>query len=480
MPNMSPRRSAALLGTALAGALACTHDATAPVARVDPAVPHVSLYELAPSDTLWQRSLLLSAIQSGGTRPIVSLALVVDVGTSAQHVDALAPHDGVPLVTLWLDTTLVGRHTITVRATDDSGHVNDTTFTRVFVTPDAPYTVTALPGLGGETIANDVNSRGVAAGWSVTADSLAHPVVWEGGVLRQLPTAGGEPARAIHVNEGGDVLGESMLWSQDSTNYGLHPRVWRADGSVIPLGPIAAPVRLETYTGDSITVTYTCCTRAGDLNDRGQAVGFTDGGLVALLDLAGGGFVTLGSGFYEFGLNSVNDQGQAAGYYYFDEYQSAPLVLAAPGAARVRLAEPTRMPPTLLACRHSCFVGAVRVGDAGEALVSSSGFRRDGVEEYPVFTFPDGRAVELTQMFGPDIVSPRMSRRGMLVSAIDGRDSTLWLWRGAEGRTVRVAAPDGWKFVSVGGVAPNGVLTAQARNVATGWSGAVLLTPSAR
>jgi len=465
------RLRATLLLPALAAALAC-RAGDAPTASPEPHTPRLALLELPPGDTLYQRALVVTAIQSGGERRVTSVQLVVDAGTPAEHVDSLPAFNGSPTFTLWLDTTLTGRHTFTVRGTDDTQRSGDTTFARVFFTPDERYTITALPGLGGDAFASDVNSRGDVVGWALTADSASHPVLWRGGTLHELPVPNGRPGRALHVDEAGDVIGEGAPYNDESGFHrGVAPRVWRADGSVLELGP----VRRDVAGVGSLS----CCGSAGDLNDRGQALGYDAFGLVTLFDIATGAATPIGNLFaLVLGLPSLNDAGQVLGWIVTGEDSARPVTLAADGAPPVRVVSPWRGPPFFLLCRHGCATTGTRVGDAGEGLVVESGFRHGATEQIPVFTYPDGQATELLQIFGPDIVSTMMSRRGMLVAGVDGRDSTLWLWRAAERRTTRVAVPAGWKFADVTGVAPNGLLSAQARDPVTGRVGPVLLTPA--
>lgn len=459
----------AVLVAAVVVALAGCTDA-APPTPADPVVPptprdtrgtHVELLDIAPGDSAWQRSLHLTALQSGGPLPMKSLRFVVDPGTTAEHVSELASAGNPPFWYAWLDTALVGRHTIAVRMTDTSGFVTDTTFTRIFVTPDVPYTATMLPTLGGTASALDVNSRGDVVGWARAADSVSRPVLWRGGVLQQLPALRGESVVALRINEAGDVLGQGTL-----------PLVWRADGNVVTLGPLP----LDSFSDG-------CCRKAGDLNDRGQAVAY-DSFVIAVFDVATGTVVSRTNVFSYVGftLSWLNDQGQTGGSAIppFSRDQVIPYSVRAADASPVRLVNPWRRPPGYWDCFRVCPTVGVRVGADGEGLTSGQSTRRGTTADYPVFTPPAGDAIELYRYFGPDMHTVALSRRNQLVATTDMRDSTAWIWRGTDRRTVRVAVPAAWKILSVSAISPTGFIVGEGRNVATGITGPVLLSPVSR
>jgi hypothetical protein len=116
----------------------------------------------------------------------------------------------------------------------------------------------------------------------------------------------GRPGRALHVDEAGDAIGEGVGYFDESGYHGpVAPRVWRANGSVLELGPIQRDV--------AGVGRLTCCGNAGDLNDRGQALAYDHFGLVSLFDIATGRATPIGNQFaLVLGLRSLNDAGQCS------------------------------------------------------------------------------------------------------------------------------------------------------------------------
>jgi probable HAF family extracellular repeat protein len=60
-------------------------------------------------------------------------------------------------------------------------------------------------------MALDINERREIVGFSSANGSSPHAVVWAGGRLFELPTAGVELADAKFVNERGEIAGEALL-----------------------------------------------------------------------------------------------------------------------------------------------------------------------------------------------------------------------------------------------------------------------------
>jgi probable HAF family extracellular repeat protein len=120
--------------------------------------------------------------------------------------------------------------------------------------------VTELGSLGGGfTVPSDINDRGQVVGSSGAADGLAHAFLWEDGRMTDLGGPFGGPpgyagARAVAVNEHGDVVGTSTDDGPDGTvvTRGL---LWK-DGRTIDLGNLGG-------TG----------TAPAAINDNGQIVG---------------------------------------------------------------------------------------------------------------------------------------------------------------------------------------------------------------
>jgi len=138
-----------------------------------------------------------------------------------------------------------------------------------------------LPTLGGNNgQANQINSQGEAAGMveNDTPDSTCpsggpqklefKPVVWRNGDARQLPTYSGDPDGNAHaINDSGHAAGASgiclgfnPIWLTNLQP--LHALLWE-DGETIDLGSLGG-----TGHGDGIT--------AIDLNNHDQVIGSSD------------------------------------------------------------------------------------------------------------------------------------------------------------------------------------------------------------
>jgi hypothetical protein len=77
---------------------------------------------------------------------------------------------------------------------------------RSFVVQDG--VMTELPNLGGTNAAEAINDAGIAVGWSDEVFNsdlyVAHPVIWENGVISRLP---GEFGGAADINNSGQIVG---------------------------------------------------------------------------------------------------------------------------------------------------------------------------------------------------------------------------------------------------------------------------------
>ena len=137
-----------------------------------------------------------------------------------------------------------------------------------------------LPVLGGNNgVAMAISSWGEVAGFAENstpdpgcpAPQVLHfkPVVWEKGVIHQLPTVGGDPdGVAQEINGEGKVVGASGTCSTFNTNFlynlvPVHALLWEK-GKAIDLGNLGGKTGLA---GGNI---------AYDINNQGQVVGNSD------------------------------------------------------------------------------------------------------------------------------------------------------------------------------------------------------------
>jgi probable HAF family extracellular repeat protein len=104
---------------------------------------------------------------------------------------------------------------------------------RSFIVRDG--VMTELPNLGGTNAAEAINDAGIAVGWSDEVFNsdlyVAHPVIWENGVISRLP---GEFGDAADINNSGQIVG-SIAPTNDGPYRGVlwTPSVGsRSSGSV--------------------------------------------------------------------------------------------------------------------------------------------------------------------------------------------------------------------------------------------------------
>ena len=461
------RRSAAVPGAALAGALggalACDARTTVePPPSIDPAAPRVTLAAAPAGDTLHRRGLHLVARIDTAAR-LRTVMLVVDPGTPAADTSE-GIRDSTGAWHFWVDRALTnGRHTFAARAVDTTRRAGADTIARVVSVPDVPYVVTPLPTLGGDADALGINARGDVAGWAMDAAGVERPVVWRGGVLHRLEEPSLVPARALRVNDAGDVLGQNSAYERPlpgSRNHGLQPRVWRADGRVIELGPLARPAAHPEAPP------RVCCSVAADLSDAGLAVAYTSYSGWAVFDVATGtGTIFDGSAMTT--VERINDAGQMLGGALFSGRTFVTVPMALDGVPWPEL----RLPSTLgtpFGCIRVCETSSVSLGEGGEALVSLNG--------RPALSLP-GAGYFLHEHLGPAVARATMSRRGGVVVGRDTLDSQVYLMRTSDRRTVRVATA-GWRVDRVHAVSPGGAIAAHGVETATGRPGALLLTPA--
>jgi probable HAF family extracellular repeat protein len=130
--------------------------------------------------------------------------------------------------------TLPGDRTSQALAVNDRGGVAGVsagapgTPTRAFVRRRGR--MAELPGLGGDTCANDVNNHGVVVGATSRPGEPARAALWHAGGLVDLGTPGGAYSIATAVNDAGVVVGYG-----EGRDGALHAFSWR-DGVRTDLG----------------------------------------------------------------------------------------------------------------------------------------------------------------------------------------------------------------------------------------------------
>jgi len=114
--------------------------------------------------------------------------------------------------------------------------------------------MTDLGTLGGpNSQANDLNDRGVVAGWSaITGNTADHAFVYQHGHMHDLGTLGGSDSVAAAINDGGMIVGASI-----TADSGFHGFIEK-HGKLIDLNTL-----IPANSGIVIT-------NAQDINDRGQ------------------------------------------------------------------------------------------------------------------------------------------------------------------------------------------------------------------
>ncbi len=180
--------------------------------------------------------------------------------------------------------------------------------------------MTRLPTLGGENgFANQINNRGEVAGIAETSVTdptpgcpvrQFSPVVWENGMIHELPTYPGDSdGVAAAINEKGEVAGASGTCAPFNPNSGLyltenHAVVWQ-NGKPTNLGNLGP-------NGLPGAGNHACA-----INNKGQAVGHTTShastvGFFWTREKGMQGLGTLKGDFASFALG-INDEGEVVG-----------------------------------------------------------------------------------------------------------------------------------------------------------------------
>src|SRR5262245_19881323 len=108
---------------------------------------------------------------------------------------------------------------------------NDFLVSRAFIWRSATG-MQALTDLGGNaSLAQAINTDGIAVGWSFDASGILHAVKWDAtGSLIDLNPAGAI-SEALDINDAGDIVG----WVFPASASASHAHLWRHDGVEIDL-----------------------------------------------------------------------------------------------------------------------------------------------------------------------------------------------------------------------------------------------------
>jgi probable HAF family extracellular repeat protein len=104
---------------------------------------------------------------------------------------------------------------------------------RPFKWEDGTFSALPVPAGAEGGAATAINDDGVIVGWYWGADFVQHAVVWEDGVIRELPPLGGNYSAATGVNNLGQIVGSSM-----APGNTVHATLWQ-DGLAVDLGSLS-------------------------------------------------------------------------------------------------------------------------------------------------------------------------------------------------------------------------------------------------
>jgi hypothetical protein len=366
---------------------------------------------------------------------------------------------------------------ITVAVTDTAGAVASASVTRTFRLPIVRYAATRLPDLGYGAVASALNPGGDAAGYVVTAGGRKRPAVWRNGELSLLPVADTLDVIATRINASGDVLLQypRRFWVPGTSVTGYtSARALRADGALVPIGPMYVQLRPPDVGG------LTCCDLAGDLNDRRQAVASNeprDPFTVSLrLDL-GTGVVdtTLGEEY-----TRINNAGQRAGTRYMSRASAlrtdgfpAPPGPAGPRAGGYCYAGG--------GSSYSSYATPVDLDDAANLLVQYGCGGTYGYHSAAGSVWLDRYLPRPAEPLAATVWGNiRLSRQGGIVAALDSAGA-VHVWNAGTRRTVRAAAETApFRFDGLGAVNAAGRVAVHGTDPATGRGAAFLLDPATR
>jgi len=174
--------------------------------------------------------------------------------------------------------------------------------------------ITSLPTLGGDNgWANQINNWGIAVGVAENGTSdptclppqvlHAEPVLWEKGVIQQLPTFPGDPDGFVNaINDKGQAVGASGNCFTSSAGFAAHALLWE-NGSATDLGNLGGTMNNIPQF----------------INNEGQVVGYSnltnDTTTHAFLWTEDSGIQDLGTlpGDFSSFAYGINGKGQAVG-----------------------------------------------------------------------------------------------------------------------------------------------------------------------
>jgi len=163
-----------------------------------------------------------------------------------------------------------------------------------------------LPGLGGSyTVATSINDAGQIAGYSTTATSATdRPVMWDGGVVRDLLPQGYTGGQAKAINATGQVVG----WVIKTSTNTIVPFVWSSSAGFRELPALPGQTNSAAYA----------------INDGGMIAGYSGPSAVVWVNGAVSPIVTVaGSNADAMGINS---NGDVVGHYYQSTGDAHPFI----------------------------------------------------------------------------------------------------------------------------------------------------------